>query len=162
MTENNSKKRVHQRAIELFKGGITKPSLVQKHGKVEKPIPIHGPKGDIVSWFVGITMSDKLVGYIQLDSDLMVMRYSTFQRNPSSLEGCPEARTWLDPDYIKERSRTEASPDDDLEPPFLSYDRSISRIVWVVKAKGKSGDVKKIFVAGDFVYLSSLSLEPFT
>lgn len=162
MTENNFKKQVHQRAVKLFKGGITLNPLVQKRGRVEKPIPIYGPKREIVSWFVGVTISDRLVGFIQFDSNLKLMRYSTFQRDPSSLEGCPKARTWLDPNYIKERSRTKASIDDDLEPPFLSYDRNISRIVWVVQAKEKSGHVKTIFVAGDSVYLSNQSQKHLT
>ena len=157
MTENNFKKRVHQRAVELVKGGITQNPIVKKGGRVEKPIPIYGPERDIVSWFAGITISDRLVGFIQFDCNLKLMRYSSFQRDPSSLEGCPNTRSWLDPNYIKERARTKASPDYDLEKPFLSYDRNISRIVWVVKAKEKSGHVKTIFVAGDFVYLPNQS-----
>jgi hypothetical protein len=148
-------KQVLRKAIELFKAGVAQDNLVQKKGKVEKPIPIYDEQKNIVSWFVGLTVTNKLVGFIQLNSNLELMRYSTFQRRPKSLEGCPESKTWLDPKYIKERARCKASPGDILKKPFLSFDQNITRIVWVVNAVDKTGNVKKIFAAGDFVYLSN-------
>ena len=155
MIDNDFAEQVQKSAIELFKGGITQNPFVQERGRIEKPIPIIGQERDIQAWFVGITISDRLVGFIQFDSDLQLMHYSSFQRDPSTLAGCPEARSWLDPEYIKERSRSRASPGDDLEPPFLSYDRNIARIACVVEAKDKSGHVKTIYVTGDFAYISN-------
>lgn len=164
MTSKSLLERVHKKAITLFKSGIAQNPLVQDLGKVEKPIPIYGLKNEIVSWFVGITIKDRLVGFIQFDADLRLMRYSTFQRHASTLKDCPKKRTWLDPTYIMERARTKALPEDELSLPFLTYDRNLSRIVWAVAAKNKRGKVKTIFVAGDFVYLAEQSetLEDFT
>jgi hypothetical protein len=154
VTEKKIKDIVSQKAFELFNSGIAHDPFVQKDGKVRRPIPIYGPDSDISSWFVGVTVKDKIVGFMQLDKDLTLIRYSTFQRHPSTIEGCPNAHTWLDPNYIVERARTKASRADKLATPFLSYDRSPSRLAWVVKATDKKGHMKKIFVAGDFVYLS--------
>jgi len=144
-------------SVELFNRGITQNPFVQQHGRIEIPIPVYGHEKDIESWFIGITISDKLVGFIQLNSDFELLRFSSFQRDPTSLDGCPIASSWLDPEYILERSRSIASQDDALEPPFLSYDRNITRLAWKVIAEEKSGHKKTILIAGDFVYLADQS-----
>lgn len=149
--------RVHREAIRLFRSGIAQNPFVQNLGLVERPIPVSGPESEIASWFVGITIEDRLVGFMQFDTDLRLMRYSTFQRQASSIEDCPKKKTWLDPAYIKERARSKASPEDKLSPPYLTYDRSPSRIVWAVKAENRNGHARTIYVAGDFVYLPSQS-----
>lgn len=153
---NEVSEQIFQKAVELFKAGVAQDNLVQKRGKVEKPIPIYDEQENIVSWFVGVTITDKLVGFMQFDSSMELMRYATFQRRAESLEACPESKTWLDPKHIKERARRHASPGDTLKRPFLSFDKNITRIVWVVKAVDKTGTAKKILVAGDFVYMSNL------
>jgi hypothetical protein len=152
--------RVHKKAISLFKYGIAQSPLVQDSGKTEKPIPIYGPDHEIVSWFVGITVKDRLAGFMQFNADLRLLRYSTFQRHASTLKDCPKKETWLDPTYIAERARTKASPEDELSPPFLTYDHHLSRIVWAVEAKDRRGQSKRILVAGDFVYLADQSETP--
>jgi hypothetical protein len=146
-------KHIYKVARKLFESGVTHDTFVQKAGKVEKPIPVHDPDGDLVSWFVGITVSDRLAGFMQFGTDASLMRYSTFQRHTSSLEGCPPASAWLDPKYIKKRARTRASRGDVLSRPYLTYDRNLSRLVWVVNVKSKRGKVKTIYVAGEYVYL---------
>lgn len=143
---------IHKRAAKLFESGIVRNALVQSLGKVQTPIPIHEPGNNINSWFVAITAKDRIVGFMQFGRDLKLMRYSTFQHDPTSLKGCPKKEVWLDPNHIMKRARTKASPSDRLSSPFLTYDRNPSRIVWRVKVRSKNGRVRSIFVAGDLVY----------
>lgn len=149
----NDLREVRQRSKDLFEAGVVQNAFVQKNGRLQTPVPVRDPDGGTNSWFIGIVTKNKLVGFIQLHSDLTFMRYSTFQRHPPSIEDCPDTRTWLDPDYILKRARAKAKPSDKLEHPFLTYDRNPSRIVWAVEAKDKQGLRKRIFVAGDYVYV---------
>lgn len=154
MTNEAARKNVRKKAQGFFDSGITQNEFVQKGGKIENPIPILDPDGKLNSWFVGVVMQSKLVGFMQLSQDLVLMRYSTFQRHPLSIDQCPDVRTWLDRGYILERARTAVAQSDTLEHPFLTYDRSPSRIAWAVRTTDRRGQKKLIFVAGDYVYLS--------
>ncbi len=159
MVDENLLKEVNEKAIGLFKSGIAQDRVVQKSGKVERPIPIQGPGGEIVSWFVGITVGQRLAGFMQFKDDLTLMRYSTFQRHASSLDSCPIADTWLNPSRVLEMAKTKACPTDDLESPFMTYDCNLTRIVWAVRATSNDGERAMIFVAGEYVYLSDLANE---
>ena len=152
MSHDQLSQRVYERAVLFFKSGVAQDSLVTQDGKVEKPIPIHDPSGNIVSWFIGITIGEKLASFMQIDNDLRLLRYSTFQRVPESLVGCPSAKTWLNPKTLTELATTLAKPDEELAPPVLTYDRSPSRIVWSVEATDKDGKKRTIYVAGEYVY----------
>jgi hypothetical protein len=146
--------KVHEKAVELLlKANISDNPLIKKSGKVETPIPIYDSEDVIVSWFVGITVMDRIVSFIQFDQNLEFMRYSTFLHKNASLEGCPKAITWLNPVYIRKLARTKASADEILSTPFMTYDRNLSRIVWAVKASKNHNSEKTIFVSGQFVYV---------
>lgn len=146
--------KVHEEAVRRFRSGIAQNTMVNARGKVETPIRIIGPDEDTVSWFVGVTVEDKLVGFMQFDTELRLMRYSTFQRRPSSLDGCPLAKAWLDSSHVLSVARTKAEPGDELMEPFLSYDRHPTRVAWAVKAKDKDGKARTIYVTGNYVYES--------
>lgn len=103
---------------------------------------------------MGVVVDDKLVGFMRFQDDLTLLGYSSFQRQPDSIDECPDAKTWLDPNTILELAKSAAMPSDHLEQPFLSYDQHPSRLAWAVRATGNQGEDKLIFVAGEFVYLN--------
>jgi hypothetical protein len=90
-----------------------------------------------------------------LDANSQLIRYSTFQRRPGSIEGCPSAEFWLDKATITNKARTLAVAGETLTQPVLSYDRSPSRLAWLVKAVNPEGQVRAIYVTGDYVYVGS-------
>lgn len=153
MVNDATLEHVYKRAIQLFKSGITQDTLVNTSGKIEKPIPVVDSSGETISWFIGITVGERLVGFMEINSNLELLRYSTFQRTLGLLSGCPMASIWLDTESIINRARTMASTQDELSYPILTYDRSPSRIVWAVKATDKRGQSKTIYVAGEYVYI---------
>lgn len=146
---------VYSKAKQFFKSSTGSDMLVQKEGKIENPIPVLEASGSINSWFVGVTAGNTLAGFMQIDNDLNLLRYSSFQRVPNSLRGCPPADLWLDPEKIISLARTKAAKDDSLSDPVLTYDQNPSRIVWSVIATDKQGRKKKICVAGEYVYVGN-------
>ena len=144
---------VHESAVRLFESGIAHDALIQKLGKIGPAIAIVSPDGELDSWFVAITVGEKLAGFLQLDRSLRLLRYSTYQRRPGSVDDCPLASTWLDITAISERARTKADPHDRLSTPVLSYDANPSRIAWLVKATAPDRRPKTIFIAGEFAYI---------
>jgi hypothetical protein len=84
--------------------------------------------------------------------DGTVMRYSSFQRRPGDLSGCPPARDWLDPASARDRAASQAHPDDDVETPVLTFDRSPDRLVWAVPIRRPDGRRYTVYVAGSSVY----------
>jgi hypothetical protein len=154
---HNTRNKVYDKAVELLSTGvlIENNPLIQEFGKVETPIPIYDLENRIASWFVGITVRDRIVSFLQFDDNLTFMRYSTFLHKNDSVEGCPKSFTWLKPTYIQKLARAKASPDDKLSAPFMTYDKNPSRIVWAVRASDIHGRIKTILVCGTFVYLNS-------
>lgn len=142
---------VQERAIELFKSGIVENMMVNTNGKVEMPIRVFNPEGGIHSWFVGVTIEDKIVGFMRFDTELRFLSYSAFIHQSRPLDSCPLAKVWLDPDTIVGIART-IVPEDELMEPFLSYDRSPARIAWIVRCKEEGGKVGTIYVIGEYVY----------
>lgn len=153
MDREETSKKVYQRALALYKEGITDSALIQKSGKVETPIAIHEPGGDIEAWFVGVVVNDKLAGFMRFNNDLMLLGYSSFQRQKNSIDECPNAKSWLDPDTVLKRAKSAALPGAHLEQPFLSYDQNSDRIAWAVRTTDEQDEDKLIYVAGEFVYL---------
>ena len=125
---------------------------VNTNGNIETPIRIFDPEGSINSWFVGVTMKNKLVGFMQFNTELGLMRYSTFLHQSSSLDDCPFAKVWLDSKTILDLAKKRASLEEELMEPVLSYDKSPTRIAWTVTVKEKGRKVGTIFVAGKYVY----------
>lgn len=150
--EHEEVQNVHERAIELFKSGIVENTMVNANGNVEMPIRIFSPERKPVSWFVGVTMKNKLVGFMQFNTELGLMRYSTFLHQSSTLDDCPLAKVWLDSKTILDLAKKRASLGEELMEPVLSYDKSPTRIAWTVKVKEKGRKVGTIFVAGKYVY----------
>lgn len=144
--------KIYERAVELFKSGISQNMIVNDKGKVKMPIRIISPDGKMSSWFVGIVVENKIVSFMRFDIDLRLMEHSMFYHQSRSLDECPLAKIWLDPNTVLELAKTRAASGDELMEPVLSYDKSPSRIAWAVKFKNESRKIGTIFVAGEYVY----------
>ena len=149
---DNEIQRIFSKAENLLKSGIAQDDLVTKKGVIEEPIPVLGVDDALSSWFVGVTVDDFIVGFMQFDSDSTFIRYSTFQRHPSSLDGCPLAEHWLDSEYIMSKVKDWTKPHEAISAPFLSYDKHPTRLVWMVRVEGRNGKLKTVCVAGEYVY----------
>ncbi len=108
MTKDREATKVLKRARELLRSGESGGLAIRKSGHVEQPIPVLGPKGDLHSWFVPVTVGELLGGFFELQPDLTLMRYSSFQRHEDSLQGCPAAELWIDADAIRQRVENNA------------------------------------------------------
>ena len=75
---------------------------------LEQPIPVLGPAGELDSWFVALTTEEGILGFLQLERDLTLHRYSAFER-PAP------ASAWLDPDAVLARAQTAAAEGDGSE-----------------------------------------------
>jgi hypothetical protein len=122
--------------------------LVAASGVVEEPLPIVDPAGRHERWFVPVVVDHRLAGFFVVGLDLVVHRWSTFQRRPESLEGCPPAADWLDPTVIAGRA-AEVAPGEPTGPPVLGYDRAPDRIAWRVPVGGRT-----VHVAGTAAWLA--------
>ncbi len=152
MTSGANVKAVSQQARALFAEGVAQSREVQRNGKVGDPIRIVDPDGGLNSWFVAVQVRDKLAGYMQLSPDLVLMRYASFWRGEEGFKRCPDARSWLDPSYIRERAGMIARPAENLGEPYLTYDKSPTRIAWAVETTDGEGEESVILVAGESAF----------
>lgn len=109
--------------------------------RIEDPIPVETPTGELDSWFVALTADEQLLGFFQLEPDLVLHRYSTFDRRPLAAD-------WLDRGAIRERARTAADDGDRLGEPILSYLRSRDRLAWRVPIANRPA---AIYVSGEHI-----------
>ena len=147
------KDRFRRKAQELLPQLEEMGSLVRRLGKVQEPVPIRTPDGkEIVSWFVAITVADKIASFMQFDNSGTLIRYSSFQRQRSSLEGCPKSNVWLSASYPRKLAKRELGARERIVATFLSYHQNPQRIAWVVKSRDEDGRTRTIYVAGDSVF----------
>jgi hypothetical protein len=139
--------RVRAAATELREQIVYDPLALT--AALEEPIAVQTPSGELDSWFVALTVEGRVLGFLQLEPDLSLHRYSTFQRTPGDAEGCPPADSWLDPDTIRDTAGRVARADDHLGQPVLGYDGNRDRIAWRVPIIGKA---ERIYVAGEHAY----------
>lgn len=126
---------------------------VRRAATVAEPLVVVGPKGEPHSWLVGLTVGIRLVALFQFLLDGTVMRYSSFQRRPGDLSGCPPASDWLDPASARGQAARQAQPGDEVDMPVLTFDRSPDRLVWAVPIRRRAdGQLRTVFVAGSSVY----------
>jgi hypothetical protein len=123
---------------------------VRRTAAVGEPLPVRSPRGELDSWFVPVVMGDVLVGFALLERTLVLRRWSTFQRRAGSLDGCPPAASWLDPDRVA-RVAAGVAADTAGSPPYLSYDGSPDRLAWAVPLPGG----RTVYVAGDAAWVST-------
>jgi hypothetical protein len=124
---------------------VTDP--VAKSATLEKPIQVVTPDGEFDSWFVPLTTDDGLIGFLQLEPDLALHRYSTFEHpQPASV--------WLDPDTIRAHAKASAGNGEELGDPVLTYRGNRDRLTWGVPIRGRQST---IYVAGDHVEVAPTS-----
>jgi hypothetical protein len=135
-------------AVTAIRDQIADDPLARR-ARLEEPIPIRTPTGELDSWFGALTFGDRLVGFLQINPDLSLHRYSSFQRTPGDPEGCPRAASWLDVNSIRMRARSVAAEGDQLGQPVLSYQGNRDRIAWRVPIVDRE---KNVYVVGDHAY----------
>ena len=151
--------RVLARVKELIQcegpSGFALPKLYH----TEQPIQVLGPNLELHSWFIPVTVDSLLVGFFELQTDLTLVRYSSFQRHKDSLQGCPAAELWINPESIRQQVVEEICPDETIRELFLSYDKVPSRLAWAVVLEALDGTLRTIYVAGNMVWQATKSDE---
>jgi hypothetical protein len=152
MASAEAEQHVIEQARSLINSGLFGDALVRRSGRIEEPRAVLSPGGGLHSWFVAVTVGKRLAGFLELKPDLTPMRYSSFQRKAESIDGCPEAASRLDPESVRGAAALHARPDERAGDPYLTYDRSPSRLVWAVRLENPRGEARILFVAGSEVY----------
>ena len=151
--DNQEADQIRAQAQNLLHSGTVGSALVIASGHVETPIAVQGPDSRFHSWLVPVTVGEQLVGFFQFLPDGTFMRFSTFERRGGDLAGCPAYADWLDPNQIQARAEVERQPDETIDQPFLTYDRTPDRIVWAVPFTNARGEVRLVYVVGKTVYV---------
>ena len=152
MTMDRDATKILKRARELLRSGASGGVTVRKSGRVEQPIPVLGPNGELHSWFVPVTVGELLAGFFEFQPDLTFMRYSSFQRQEDSLEGCPAAELWIDTNAIQRQVANNVRPGEQARELFLTYDGAPSRLAWAVVLESPDGTTRTVHVAGNVVW----------
>jgi len=129
-------------------GGFTLP----KSRRVDQTIPVLTPDGALHSWFVPVTVGELLAGFFEFDPNGALMRYSSFQRQESSLQGCPAAESWTDAATVQRQAAAKARTGEKAGEAFLTYDRAPARLCWQVSLESPDGTVRAVHVAGNVVW----------
>jgi hypothetical protein len=112
-----------------------------KSGTLESPVRVVGPNGELDSWFVALKTSEGLLGFFQLEPDLRLHRYSTFEHPQPG-------PAWLDPEAIRAHATAAVGEGDELGEPVLTYRGNRDRLAWSVPIQNRPGTV---YVVGDYV-----------
>ena len=148
----NDARRMRKLARQLLAGGIFADEPLRRSGTLLQALPVIAPGGKLHSWLVPITVGDRLAAFFQLLPDGVLMRFSSFQRRPGEIAGCPIAADWLDPTLIKGRVEIKRGIDEKAAEPFLTYDRTPDRIVWAVPLVKSGGEVRHVYVTGETAF----------
>ena len=140
-------------AKELLANGSFGDSALQNKATVLSPLPVTDPGGGLHSWWVPLTIGDRLVAFFQFLKNGTMMRFSSFQRQPGNYESCPLATEWLDANSIKKTAATKIRQGETLHAPYLTYDQSPDRVVWAVRVTHTQEKDRVIYVAGSYAYV---------
>jgi len=140
-----------RQASALLGSGEIGGSLVQSSGQIEAAKALLDPEGNLHSWFVPVTIGDRLAGFFQLLPDLTMMRYSSFQRHDNSIDGCPAKALWLDEAAILNRFQEYAGAGEFVSQPYLTYDKSPSRLVWAALCRASDGTTRTLQTTGSTI-----------
>lgn len=138
----------------LAAAGLTGPFL-RERAHPGAAIPIRDAHGELHSWFVPVLVDAQLAGFFRVAPEGRHWSWSSFQRRPDTLAGCPAANLWLDLEAIRQRALSQALPNEVAQTPQLSFDRIPDRLAWRVRLQAPSGDWRDIFVVGTAVWPAS-------
>lgn len=144
---------ISRAAQRLLASGSFGDELLRHSGITRPALPVLAPTAELNSWFVPITVGDRLAAFFQFLPDGTFMRFSSFQRAAGALAECPAAADWLDIDQIQARAEIQRKSDETSNRPFLTYDRSPDRLVWAVPLTNAHGEVRVVYVVGETVYV---------
>ena len=144
--------RISQVARQLLAEGSVGDEPMRRSATVLQALLVLVLGGGLHSWFVPVTVADRLAAFFQFLPDGTLMRFSSFQRRPGEFAGCPVAADWLDPDRIQARAEVQRRGDETTSEPFLTFDRTPDRLVWAVPLTRAGGEVRHVYVAGETVY----------
>jgi hypothetical protein len=118
---------------------------------MDEPRPVLRSDRQQHSWFVGVSVSERPVGFLQVLLDGTIMRYSML---PPAPPGSPEASAaeFFNPAKARERIAAAESEGQIVEGPFLTFDRNPDRLVWAAVVTNRRGARRLMFAAGDSVY----------
>ena len=134
----------------LGSGAVGDPQL-RIAARVGLALPVMGPDGTQHSWFVPVTIGERLAAFLQILVDGTLMRFSSFQRRPGDLDSCPPAADWLDAQRIRQRAQAQR-PGSQASDPVLTFDGNPDRLAWLVRLVNPGGETREIHVAGSAVY----------
>ena len=143
---------IRQSALQLLVSGSAGDEPLRRAATVGHAFPVLASGSELHSWFVPVTVGDRLVAFFQFLPDGTLMRFSSFQRKPGEYERCPVAADWIDLDRIQTRAAAQRREDESARAPFLTYDRTPDRLVWAVPLANSRGETRLIYVAGEAVY----------
>lgn len=143
---------ISQAARQLLASGGVGDEPLRRSATVVRALPVLAAGGGLHSWYVPVTVGDRLAAFIQFLPDGTLMRFSSFHRRPGEFDGCPAAADWLDRDRIQARAAVQRRTDETIGEPFLTYDRTPDRLVWAVPLAHVHGDIRLLYVVGDTVY----------
>jgi hypothetical protein len=141
-----------RKAKALLSGREVGSAMIRSSGRIGDAMAVVDSEAKLNSWFVPIIVHDRLAGFFQFRPDLTMMRYASFQRRAESLEGCPATALWLDETAIRKRFRERAQPGENVGQPFLSYDRSPSRLAWAALFSAADGTTRTLYAAGQAIW----------
>ena len=140
-----------EEARRLLAGGGAGDKSLRSSANVGRALAVRGPNRELHSWFVPLTVGDRLAAFFQFLPDATLLRFSSFQRRPNDCSSCPPVADWLDAERIKSRAESHVGSGETMGEPFLSYDRTPDRLVWAVPF-GHEGAARLVYVVGDTVY----------
>lgn len=152
MPRTDDARRIGEAAQDLLARGSVGDAPLRQLGTVGSALPVRAPDGALHSWFVPVTVGDRLAALFQILPNGTLMRFSAFHRRLGAFDQCPAVADWLDHDRIRAVAAVQKRPDETSGVPYLTYDRTPDRLVWAVPLTHVRGDVRLLYVAGDTVY----------
>lgn len=144
---------VARQARRLLAEGSSGDVSLRRAGTVGQAQPVLAPDGRLHSWFVPVTVGDRLAAFFQFLADGTLMRFSSFPRRSGGFSDCPLAADWLDPDQIRAHAEPQRRTDERTGEPWLTYDRAPDRLVWSVPLTDARGRVRQVYVVGRTAYV---------
>jgi hypothetical protein len=153
MTRQRCADSITELARNLLRNESTGGVLAATSGRLEPAVAVRAPDDGLLhSWYLPVTIDNRLIGFFQFLPEGTLMRYSSFQRHEGDISACPLATEWLDPVSIRKSAEAYRQPGESTGKPFLTYDRSPDRIVWAVPFTRANGKTRLVHVAGRTVY----------